>query len=231
MVASAISGLISDGLTASRGRAHCGRWRRRHDRAVGPVGGRRRRRCRWCTGPGGVDGVGDTGWKRGQYRRVGRALWGGRPPESWRQVLAGCVMRLRRVLGAGAIETTPQGYRLAVVADDVDISRFEQSGGQGPSVADARRDRAGGVSCSARHLRCGAGGRSPRPSVGSRRRSRRTGSSRFVSMPRNYGRCPLAKRHVATCWPRRRRWSPGQPLRERRWALLATGPVPGRPAG
>ena len=47
--------------------------------------------------------------------------------------VAGCVMRLRRALGAEAIETTPQGYRLAVLADDVDVSRFEQSVGRAVS--------------------------------------------------------------------------------------------------
>jgi WD40 repeat protein/DNA-binding SARP family transcriptional activator len=55
------------------------------------------------------------------------ALWGERPPESWSKVVAGCVMRLRRALGAESIETTPHGYRLTVLADDVDVSLFEHS--------------------------------------------------------------------------------------------------------
>ena len=54
-----------------------------------------------------------------------------RPPESWSKVVAGCVMRLRRALGTEAIETTPHGYRLAVLADDLDVSRFEQSVAKG----------------------------------------------------------------------------------------------------
>ena len=53
------------------------------------------------------------------------ALWGERPPASWHKVVPGCVLRLRRVLGAEAIETTRYGYRLAVPADDVDTRRFE----------------------------------------------------------------------------------------------------------
>ena len=55
------------------------------------------------------------------------ALWGDEPPESWSKVVAGCVMRLRRALGAEAIETTPHGYRLAVLSGDLDVSRFEQA--------------------------------------------------------------------------------------------------------
>jgi WD40 repeat protein/DNA-binding SARP family transcriptional activator len=53
------------------------------------------------------------------------ALWGERPPASWAKVVQGCVVRLRKVLGAGAIETEPQGYRLAVAVDEVDAQRFE----------------------------------------------------------------------------------------------------------
>src|SRR5918995_2092457 len=54
------------------------------------------------------------------------ALWGDDPPVSWGKVVPGCVMRLRRVLGAGAIETTTNGYRLAVDAAEVDARRFER---------------------------------------------------------------------------------------------------------
>jgi len=54
------------------------------------------------------------------------ALWGDDPPASWGKVVPGCVMRLRRVLGAGAIETTTNGYRLAVDAAEVDARRFER---------------------------------------------------------------------------------------------------------
>ena len=42
------------------------------------------------------------------------ALWGEQPPASWSKVVAGCVSRLRRALGAEAIETTSHGYRLAM---------------------------------------------------------------------------------------------------------------------
>jgi DNA-binding SARP family transcriptional activator len=58
--------------------------------------------------------------------RLADALWGERPPPSWNKVVPGCVMRLRRVLGAEAIETTGHGYRLVVPADEIDAQRFER---------------------------------------------------------------------------------------------------------
>ena len=53
------------------------------------------------------------------------AVWGERLPASWSKNLQGCVSRLRKVLGAGAIETTPAGYRLAVL-DGLDVVEFER---------------------------------------------------------------------------------------------------------
>jgi WD40 repeat protein/DNA-binding SARP family transcriptional activator len=58
--------------------------------------------------------------------RLADALWGERPPASWNKVVPGCVMRLRRVLGAEAIQTSGHGYRLVVPADEIDAQRFER---------------------------------------------------------------------------------------------------------
>jgi DNA-binding SARP family transcriptional activator len=58
--------------------------------------------------------------------RLADALWGDQPPASWGKVVPGCVMRLRRVLGAKAIETTPCGYRLVIGVEEVDTGRFER---------------------------------------------------------------------------------------------------------
>jgi WD40 repeat protein/DNA-binding SARP family transcriptional activator len=63
--------------------------------------------------------------------RLADALWGDDPPRSCKQVVAGCVMRLRRGLGMDAIETTPHGYRLSVRAEEIDAQRFEQLVGRG----------------------------------------------------------------------------------------------------
>ncbi len=58
--------------------------------------------------------------------RLADALWGERPPASWHKVVPGCIVRLRRLLGAEAIETTRYGYRLVVPVDEVDTHRFER---------------------------------------------------------------------------------------------------------
>jgi WD40 repeat protein/DNA-binding SARP family transcriptional activator len=53
------------------------------------------------------------------------ALWGDAPPTSWAKVVQGCVVRLRKTLGATAIVREPAGYRLVLPVDDVDAQRFE----------------------------------------------------------------------------------------------------------
>ena len=45
--------------------------------------------------------------------RLADALWGDRPPASGGKILQGCIVRLRKSLGAASIETTSHGYRLA----------------------------------------------------------------------------------------------------------------------
>src|SRR5262245_10857987 len=54
------------------------------------------------------------------------AWWGEQVPATWTKALQGCVVQLRKVLGAGAIETRPQGYCLVVPADEVDACQFER---------------------------------------------------------------------------------------------------------
>jgi len=56
---------------------------------------------------------------------LAEALWGERLPRSWAKVVQGCVSRLRKVLGAGAIVTSGAGYRLALHRDDLDHLCFE----------------------------------------------------------------------------------------------------------
>ena len=58
-------------------------------------------------------------------------LWGDDPPASAAKVVQGCVVRLRKLLGSHAIETTPDGYRLTVPMDQIDAQRFER-GSTGP---------------------------------------------------------------------------------------------------
>ena len=58
--------------------------------------------------------------------QLAEALWGEQPPASWRKLVQGCVMRLRKLLGPGAIETTGGGYRLKLSGEDVDAQRFDR---------------------------------------------------------------------------------------------------------
>ena len=59
------------------------------------------------------------------------ALWGEKPPQTWGKVIQGCVVRLRKLLGAEAITTVDRGYRLAVPPDDIDSYQFERLLGRG----------------------------------------------------------------------------------------------------
>ncbi|HEX6129056.1 MAG TPA: extracellular solute-binding protein [Candidatus Limnocylindria bacterium] len=58
--------------------------------------------------------------------RLADALWGPGRPATWSKVVQGCIARLRKTLGANAIETTSQGYRLVVPAEEIDARRFER---------------------------------------------------------------------------------------------------------
>jgi DNA-binding SARP family transcriptional activator/tetratricopeptide (TPR) repeat protein len=53
-------------------------------------------------------------------------LWGERPPKTAGAYLQNCVSRLRKVLGAGLLETRPPGYVLSVEPELVDARRFER---------------------------------------------------------------------------------------------------------
>jgi hypothetical protein len=56
---------------------------------------------------------------------LAEALWGEHLPASWSKVVQGCVSRLRKALGTGAITTSSTGYRLVLHRDDFDHLCFE----------------------------------------------------------------------------------------------------------
>ncbi|WP_405917292.1 AfsR/SARP family transcriptional regulator [Streptomyces sp. NBC_00728] len=58
-------------------------------------------------------------------------VWDGDPPADAPGALQALVGRLRRALGADAVESVEGGYRLAAAADDVDLHRFERLAGEG----------------------------------------------------------------------------------------------------
>lgn len=57
---------------------------------------------------------------------LAHALWGEQPPASWAKVVQGCVVRLRKRLGAAAIRSGPGGYRLTLTDDELDHRLFER---------------------------------------------------------------------------------------------------------
>ena len=77
------------------------------------------------------------------------ALWGDDEPRTADKALQGHISALRKILPEGAIETTPQGYRLTGPKDVVDAFRFERrcargsdllgSGHPGAAVAELTR--------------------------------------------------------------------------------------------
>ncbi|HCB06297.1 MAG TPA: hypothetical protein DEQ43_19020 [Nocardioides bacterium] len=76
--------------------------------------------------------------RRGQWlsaESLADALWHEQPPASWVKVVQGCVSRLRRVLGAEAIETSTSGYRLRIDLVDLDVVEFEELFGRARSAS------------------------------------------------------------------------------------------------
>jgi WD40 repeat protein/DNA-binding SARP family transcriptional activator len=62
------------------------------------------------------------------------ALWPGQRPETWAKVVQGVIVRLRRLLGHGAVELVTGGYRLVVDDGDVDGVEFERLVERGQSL-------------------------------------------------------------------------------------------------
>ena len=108
-----------------------------------------RRRCLVArpARPGGARGAGPASRRGGQRRAAGRRDVGRRRARTWNKVVQGCVVRLRKVLGAAAIETSPAGYRLTTPPDDVDAHRFERMVGRSSELLSlGEHDRAAYVS-------------------------------------------------------------------------------------
>jgi DNA-binding SARP family transcriptional activator/WD40 repeat protein len=64
------------------------------------------------------------------------ALWPVRRPPTWTKVIQGAVVRLRRALGRGAIDRVPDGYRLTLDVDEIDVAVFEGLLARGRRLAD-----------------------------------------------------------------------------------------------
>ncbi len=58
--------------------------------------------------------------------RIVDELWGETPPENATKSVQVYISRLRKVLGADRIETTPGGYRIRLEPGELDVERFEE---------------------------------------------------------------------------------------------------------
>ena len=150
------------------------------------------------------------------------ALWGDQPPASEAKVVQGCVVRLRRVLGGHAIETSPAGYRLTVTHGEIDSRRFEHGIERAGSLLTAGdAERAAAVLADVLTLWRGrpfdevAGWDPARIEIARLDELRRIAEELYVDARLRAGGhdsvLGTAQAMVAEA-----------PLRERRWALLAT---------
>ncbi len=154
--------------------------------------------------------------------QLAEALWGEAPPASWPKQIQNCVVRLRRTLGASAIETTGSGYRLAPSNGDFDTCQFEKLVAREDELADSGEpDQAAVVFGRALELWRGPpfellDGWSPGQVEAARLNELRlTAEEALLDARLRAGEhrdvVAIAEARVAE-----------QPLREHRWALLAT---------
>jgi WD40 repeat protein/DNA-binding SARP family transcriptional activator len=154
--------------------------------------------------------------------QLAEAMWAGSPPASWPKQIHGSVLRLRRALGSELIETTAAGYRLAVPENELDRGQFEELVARaGAFASDGELDRAAVAYDRALELWRGApfdvlDGWSPARIEAARLEELRLAAEESVLDLR------LAsgqhREVVAAAEARVAEW----PLREHRWAILAT---------
>ena len=162
--------------------------------------------------------------RRGQVvtpDQVADAVWGERPPSSWPTQVQICIGRLRKALGASAIETIAGGYRLTLNGDEVDVDRFEQLVENGRGLATTREpDRAAAAFTRALGLWRGRpfedlDGWEPGCSEAARLEELRRSTEEELLDARlaagEQGRVAAAAEALVAA----------EPLRERRWATLA----------
>lgn len=149
------------------------------------------------------------------------ALWGEALPSSWPKMIQGCIVRLRRLLPAGSIETTPYGYRLVLHEDQVDARQFERMLGRARDhLRDGDADRAAYVVTEALALWRGR----PFPDLddwepGRAEATRLTGLRMDAEELRVEAELVAGRSRSVT--EDARALTQQAPFRERRWALLA----------
>ncbi len=149
-------------------------------------------------------------------------LWGEAPPASAAKIVQGCIVRLRKLLGSHAIETTPDGYRLTVPLDQIDAQRFERAVDRARALMAAEDpERAGHVLMEALALWRGA----PLAELDTWDRAQievaRLAELRLAAEELHV-ESALRTGHHEEVVGRARALVAHAPLRERRWVLLAT---------
>lgn len=153
--------------------------------------------------------------------QVADAIWGAYPPPSWPTQVQICVARLRKALGAAAIDTASGGYRLTLSGDEVDLDRFEQLVAKGRASA-AAGDPERAVTAFSKALALWRG--RPFDELDGWEPARNE-AARLAELHRNVEEEVLATR-LATGEHREvaaaaESLVAAEPLRERRWAILA----------
>ncbi|GAA1061065.1 nSTAND1 domain-containing NTPase [Agromyces bracchium] len=150
------------------------------------------------------------------------AVWGDDLPATWRKQLQALVVHVRRALGSASVETTGTGYRLRVASESMDAARFERLLDDA-SVHRANGDPSRAVDVIERALSLWGG--TPYSDLGDwppalveaeRLEEVRAAAEEDLLVARL--ECG-EHRYVV---PAAERLVRGDPLRERRWAILAT---------
>jgi WD40 repeat protein/DNA-binding SARP family transcriptional activator len=153
--------------------------------------------------------------------RLADAMWADAAPPTWSKVVQGSVVRLRKVLGSGAIETSPAGYRLTTPPDQVDTHRFERLAKRASELLAVREyDRAAHVSGEALALWRGPALHELDWWDAARIEAGRLGQLRLDTEEIRLEAALRAGRHREVLAEAQARAAEA-PLRERRWALLA----------
>ena len=153
--------------------------------------------------------------------RLADALWADVAPPTWNKVVQGCVVRLRKVLGADAIETSPAGYRLTTPPEEVDAHRFERMARRGMELlALGQYDRAAYVTGEALALWRGPALRELEDWDTGRIEANRLEELRLDAEEVRMEAALRAGQHREVLAEAQARAAEA-PLRERRWALLA----------
>ncbi len=152
---------------------------------------------------------------------VADAVWGEQLPASWPTQVQICIARLRKALGADAIETVSGGYRLSLNGDEIDADRFEHLLARGRALAaTGEPDRAAATFDKALNLWRGRpfedlNGWEPASSEAVRLEELRRSAEEDLADTRL---AAGAHREVAAT---AEGLVAAEPLRERRWAILA----------